>query len=66
MPYRQTEEIIQATEKSLSNRPCHEHTSKRINKLNIETSIINNKKERDSARRNQGKDIPLSLPITTR
>lgn len=66
MPYRQTDEIIQAIEKSLSNPPCHEHTSKRINKLNIENSSSNNKKERDSASRNQAKDIPLSLPITTR
>ena len=66
MPYRQTDEIIQATEKSLSNPQCHEHTSKRINKLNIETSSSNNKRERDSASRNQGKDIPLPLAITTR
>jgi len=56
MPYKQTEEIIPATEKSLSNCPCHEHTSKRINKLNIETSSINNKKERDSFSRNVGKE----------
>jgi DDE family transposase len=36
LPYRQTEGILKATGKSLSNHPSYGHICKRINRLNVD------------------------------